>query len=93
MHFGIDGFPFDRENTASGRQREMPIHSNGARIAAEVLGNRERPVAPLQTVPGTQPLRTEPQVTAGGPTGARVTIPDGGDASNVRGWRGQRNGE
>lgn len=87
------GAPYDRENTASGQQRPMPTKSMGAETVAAVLGNRPPPVNQIDIVPGTVPQRTEPAVRVGGPNGARVGIPDGGDATNVRGWRGQRRGE
>lgn len=93
MLIGVAGIPFDRENTSSGFQRPMPTKSTGAQTAAAVLGNRPPPVNQIDIVPGTQPQRAEPAVKVGGPTGARASIPDGGDASNVRGWRGQRRGE
>lgn len=93
MLIGIAGNPFDRENTSSGHQREMPTKSTGAQTCAQVLGNRPPPVNQIDVVPGTQPQRAEPAVKVGGATGAKVNLPDGGDATNVRGWRGQRRGE
>jgi hypothetical protein len=93
MIYGSAGAPFDRENTSSGRERPMNPKSTGAETAARVLGQRPPPVNQIDIVPGTAPGRAEPQVTVGAPGGARATIPDGGDATNVRGWRGQRRGE
>lgn len=93
MLIGVAGIPYDRENTSSGFQRPMPTKSTGAQTAAAVLGNRPLPVNQIDVVPGTQPQRAEPAVKVGGPSGARASIPDGGDATNVRGWRGQRKGE
>lgn len=93
MLIGTAGYSYDRENTASGQQRPMPTKSMGAETAAAVLGNRPPPVNQIDIVPGTQQQPSAPHVTAGGPSGVRVTIPDGGDATDVRGWRGQRRGE
>jgi hypothetical protein len=93
MLIGVAGIPYDRENTSSGLPRPMPTKSTGAQTAAAVLGNRPAPVNQIDVVPGTQPQRAEPAVKVGGPSGARASIPDGGDATNVRGWRGQRKGE
>jgi hypothetical protein len=84
---------WDRENTASGQQRPMPTKSTGAETVARVLGHVPPPVIQIDIVPGTQAPPSGPPVMAGGPTGCRVTIPDGGDATEVRGWRGQRKGE
>jgi hypothetical protein len=93
MMYGVAGAPYDRENTSSGQQRVMPTKSTGAETCARVLGNSIPPVTQIDVVPGTAPQRAEPAVRVGGPSGARATIPDGGDATNVRGWRGQRRGE
>lgn len=93
MLIGIAGAPYDRENTSSGQQRPMPTKSTGAEICAQVLGNRPPLVNQIDVVLGTQPQRAEPAVRVGGATGAKVNLPDGGDATNVRGWRGQRRGE
>lgn len=93
MLIGVAGNLFDRENTSSGQQRPMPTKSTGAETCARVLGNVPPPTPQIDIVPGTQPQRAEPAVKVGMPNGARVNIPDGGDATNVRGWRGQRRGE
>ena len=93
MFLGVDGAPYNRENTASGQQRPMPTKSTGVEAVARVLGNVPPPIPQIDIVPGTPPQRAEAAVRVGGPTGARVNIPDGGDASDVRGWRGQRRGE